>query len=84
MDIVTLWLAVIGCLYLLVLVVYYVFLVRAILQMLRRDTNVVMLVFAFLALFPLPPTVIMGILVIIIWMIHKKTLPENLKESIKT
>ena len=84
MDIVSLWLVVIGCLYLLVLVVYYVFLVRAILQMLRRDTNVVMLIFAFLALFPLPPTVIMGILVIIIWMIHKKTLPENLKEAIKT
>jgi|GEM_PF-3571695 len=84
MDIVSLWLAVTGCLYLLVLVVYYVFLVRVILQMLRLDTNVVMLVFAFLALFPLPPTVIMGILVIIIWMIHKKTLPENLKEAIKT
>ena len=84
MDNVYLWIAVIGCLYLLVLVVYYVFLVQVILQMLRRDTNVVMLVFAFLALFPLPPTVIMGILVIIIWMIHKKTLPENLKEDIKT
>ncbi len=57
------------------IVVYYVFLVRAVIEMLRRDTNIVLIAFAFLALIPLPPLAIMGILVIIIWHIHKMTIP---------
>ncbi len=57
------------------IVVYYVFLVRAVIEMLRRDTNIVLMAFAFLALIPLPPLAIMGILVIIIWHIHKRTIP---------
>ena len=57
------------------LVIYYVFLVRAIIEMLRRDTNMVLMAFAFLALIPIPPLVIMGILVIIIWLIYKRTIP---------
>lgn len=56
-----------------VLVVYYCLLVRAILQMLRSETPAVMLWFAFLALIPVPPTVVMGILVLIVWHLHKKT-----------
>ena len=62
---------------LVVLVVYYVFLVRAILEMLERDADRVLLVFAFAGLLPLPPTVVSGILVIIIWHTHKKTLPSS-------
>ena len=54
-----------------ILIVYYVFLVRMILQMLRAKSNQVMLVFAFLAIFPVPPALIMGIVVMIIWALHK-------------
>jgi len=56
-----------------ILVVYYVFMVRAILQMLAAKPNQVLLIFAFLALFPIPPAVIMGIVVMIIWSIHRKS-----------
>ncbi len=58
------------------LALYYKLLVRVILEMLRCDANKVLLTFSFLALVPLPPFLILGILVIIIWNIHKKTLPE--------
>ena len=60
---------------LVLLVVYYVRLVRAILEMLAWDADRVLLVFAFAGLLPLPPTIVSGILVIIIWGKHKKTLP---------
>lgn len=60
-----------------ILILYYVLLTRAILQMLRRDTNTVLLIFSFLALLPVPPTLIMGVLVMIIWKLHKKTLSES-------
>ncbi|HUU28365.1 MAG TPA: hypothetical protein VM123_11175 [archaeon] len=60
------------------LVLYYVFLARTILQMLRSEVNTVLLVFAFSSLLCIPPTVIMGILVMIIWKLHKKTLPGAL------
>jgi hypothetical protein len=62
---------------LVILVIYYVFLVRAILEMLRRDSHIVLLVFAFLALCPLPPCLVMGVLVILIWHFHKQTLPAR-------
>ena len=47
---------------------------RSILQMLRVKANTVLLVFAFLALIPVPPLVITGVVVMIIWNIHKKAL----------
>jgi uncharacterized protein with PQ loop repeat len=56
------------------LVVYLVLMVRAILDMLRRDVHVVLLTFAFLALIAVPLFVIMGIMVLIIWHHHKKDL----------
>jgi len=62
---------VIGAVVLVLLIIYYVFMARAIMQMLVRDTNTVMLIFSFLALLPTPPTVIMGILVMIIWRRHR-------------
>ncbi len=55
----------------LILVVYYVFMVRTVLQMLRSDANFALLVFALLALIPLPPFLIMGIVLMIIWSRHK-------------
>ncbi len=60
--------------YFVVLVVYYILIARSILQMLRVKANTVLLVFAFLALIPVPPLVIMGVVVMIIWSIHNKAL----------
>lgn len=72
-------LLVIGAIVLLgLLVLYYSLLVRAILQMLRTQTNTVLLIFSFLALIPSPFTLIMGIFILVIWKLHRKTLPEAL------
>ncbi len=57
---------------LLTLVVYYVFMSRTVLQMLRVGANPALLVFALLALIPLPPTLIMGIVLMIVWALHNK------------
>ncbi len=72
---VTFWL-VIGIVFLGLLVLYYFLLVRAILEMLRRNANMVMMAFAFLALVPVPPLLILGIVIVIIWHIHKKSLTQ--------
>ena len=48
-----------------------VLMVRAVIDMLRYDTHAVLLTFAFLALIPFPPIVVMGIMVLIIWHYHK-------------
>lgn len=58
------------------LVAYYVLLVRSILEMLRVNAHSVLMVFAFLALVPVPFFLIMGIMMIIIWRLHRKTLKE--------
>ena len=55
----------------LILAVYYVFMARTNLQMLRSDANPVLLAFALLALIPLPPFLIMGLVLMIIWQRHK-------------
>ncbi len=55
------------------LVIYYVLLVRALLQMLRSETNQVLLVFGFLSLLPAPPVIVMGIMILIIWALHGKS-----------
>jgi len=57
------------------IVLYYILLVRLILDMLRRDIQQkILLTFAFLSLIFTPFTLIMGINVIIIWAIYKKSL----------
>ncbi len=55
-----------------ILIIYYVLLARSILQMLSAKSNQVLLVFAFLALFPVPPAFVMGIVTMIIWAIHRQ------------
>ena len=62
-----------GILILVLLVIYYVLLVRAVLDMLRRKANTALLVFAMLGLIPLPPLIILGVLMIIIWTLHRRT-----------
>ena len=54
------------------MVIYYVFLVRAILEMLRRTANPILLTFAFGSLIPIPPVIVLGVLILIIWNSHKK------------
>ncbi len=54
------------------LILYLVLMVRAVIDMLRHDTHSVLLTFAFLALIPFPPIVVMGIMVLIIWHYHKR------------
>ncbi len=56
----------------LILVVYYVFMARTVLQMLRVRANPALLVFALFALIPIPPILIMGIVLMIIWALHNK------------
>ncbi len=62
-----------GILMLVLLVIYYVLLVQAVLDMLRRKANTALLVFAMLGLIPLPPLIILGVLMIIIWTLHRQT-----------
>ena len=59
------------------LICYYVLLVQAIHQMLCRDVNSVLLFFSFLSLIPMPPCIIMGIIILIIWGKYKKTQTEK-------
>jgi len=57
------------------IVLYYVLLVRSILDMLRRNIEQkILLTFAFLSLILSPFTLIMGINVILIWAIYRKSL----------
>ena len=70
---VTAWLPV-GVFVLGVLVLYYVLLVQAILQMLRSRVNQVLLTFALLSLVTIPPIFLLGVSVLIIWHFHKKDL----------
>jgi hypothetical protein len=67
---------IVGILVLLGLILlYYVLLVRSILDMLRRNIEQkILLTFAFLSLIFSPFTLIMGINVLIIWAIYKKNL----------
>ena len=66
---VVMWGVVIG---LVLLVVYYVLLVRAVLEMLRSEANRVLMTFSFLGLIPMPPFIILGILMMIIWRLHMR------------
>ena len=59
-------------LFVILVIVYLVFMVRAVIDMLRYDVHGLLLTFAFLALIPLPPILVMGVMVLIIWHYHKK------------
>ena len=53
--------------YVALLIVYYVFITRAIVQMLQHNAHTILLIFSFISLLPFPPMIIMGILIMIIW-----------------
>lgn len=50
-----------------VLVVYYYFMIKAVVEMLQRDANPVLLVFTFLSLIPFPLLVVLGVVILVIW-----------------
>ena len=56
------------------LVLYLVLIGRAVIQMLRHDVSPVLLTFAFLALIPLPPVLVLGPMILIVWHYHRKDL----------
>ena len=62
-------------------VVYLVFMVRTVIDMLRYDVQGVLLTFAFIALIPLPPILVTGIMVMIIWHYHKKHILAGKRQS---
>lgn len=64
-----------------VVVVYLILITRAIIDMLRYDVHGVLLTFAFLALIPLPPILVMGIMILIIWHYHKKDILAGKRQS---
>ncbi len=62
-------------------VVYLVFMVRAVIDMLRYDVHGVLLTFAILALIPFPLFLIMGVMILIIWHYHKKDILAGKRAS---
>ena len=62
-------------------IVYLVFMVRTVIDMLRYDVQGVLLTFAFIALIPLPPILVTGIMVMIIWHYHKKHILAGKRQS---
>ena len=68
-------------LYVILVIVYLVFMVRAVIDMLRFDVHGVLLTFAFIALIPAPPILVMGVMVLIIWHYHKKDILAGKRQS---
>ncbi len=62
-------------------VIYFVLMVRAIIDMLRYDVHGVLLTFAFLALVPFPLILVMGIMVLIIWHYHKRDILAGKRQT---
>jgi hypothetical protein len=60
-------------------VLYYVAMVRSVIEMLRLEANSVLLVFAFLALFPFPLVILAGLTILIIWHYHRRDLLAKTK-----
>ncbi len=63
------------------LIVYFILLVRAVIDMLRYDVHGVLLTFAFLSLIPFPPILIMGIMILIVWRSHKRDILTGLRQT---
>ena len=63
------------------LILYFVLIVRAIIQMLRHKISNVLLTFAFLSLIPFPPILILGIVILIIWHYHKNDIQSEIPKT---
>ena len=62
---------------LVVLIIYYVLLVRALREMMRLDARGIIIVFTYISLIPIPPLLILGILNLIIWHLVRKDLVKE-------
>ena len=56
------------------LIIYYVLLIRALIEMIRLDAPTVVVVFTYISLIPFPLLLILGILNLIIWYFVRKDL----------
>ncbi len=68
--------AVVGLVSLGALIVYYVFVTRALIDMLRARAPSVMLVFTYISLIPLPFFIVLGIINLIVWYKVRSDLPQ--------
>jgi len=68
--------AVIGLVLLIALIVYYVFVTRALIDMLRASAPSVMLVFTYISLIPVPFFIVLGIINLIVWRNVRNELPQ--------
>lgn len=69
--------AVFGVFLLSALIVYYVFVTRALINMLRASAPPVMLVFTYISLIPLPFFIVLGIINLIVWQKVRSDLPHT-------
>ena len=59
--------AVISVVLLVILIAYYVFVIRALVNMIRVSAPSVMLVFTYISLIPLPFFLVLGVVNLIVW-----------------
>ena len=59
------------------LILYYVLIVKAIIQMLQYKVSTVLLTFGFLSLIPFPLILVLGVMILIIWHHHKKDIQSE-------
>ena len=59
------------------LILYYVLIVKAIIQMLQYKVSTVLLTFGFLSLIPFPPILVLGVMILIIWHHHKNDIQSE-------
>jgi hypothetical protein len=72
------WWIAYGAFIFLSLVLYYILVAKAVVEMLRYGANPILLTFGFIALIPAPPLIVMGAVLIIIWRKYREAQPGGL------
>jgi len=67
--------AIISVMLLVILIAYYVFVIRALVDMIRVSAPSVMLVFTYISLIPLPFFLVLGVVNLIVWHKVRNRLP---------
>ncbi len=67
--------AVIGVMLLVILIAYYVFVIRALVDMICVSAPSVMLVFTYISLIPLPFFLVLGVVNLVVWHKVRNRLP---------
>ena len=68
---------VIGVMLMVILIAYYVFVIRALVDMIRVSAPSVMLVFTYISLIPLPFFLVLGVVNLIVWHKVRSDLPRT-------